>query len=467
MDSVRNFIASIIAIITVALVFVLIWPERTGTKQERDATREGRTVITYWDRHSGHEYTARAAIIEEFNLVQDEVYVRSVPIGYNALMEKTLTAIAGGVPPDVLSLDGGILMQLAPHHLFLPLEDFMASVPFLQEQQFFPHTWRMVKSDGHIWAIPTTTDTYCLVWNKDEFREVGLDPDRPPKDWDEFMEYIVRLTKRNKEGAIERMGFLPWLPWDQTFLWGAMFGGEWYSEKTGWCETGSDPHIIASLAWQQGFTIDPNSKTQLPHAMNPERIESFSRGIGDYMSTNNPFYSGRVAMITEGEWQVAFIPKYAPGLDWGVGPLPQPPGAKPSSFAPTIVADAIPATARNPEAAKNFLRWFYSPRTPGGSSPAADYNEAIKNIPTRMAEAKEPRFMEHPKFKVFVEQLFGRHVVTYPVTPITQYMTDQIVRERERVTFRLVSPDEAAREVAERINKELERAREMVERRQQ
>ena len=179
----------------------MVWPERAGTDVEKNAIREGRAVITYWDCHSGHEYTARATLIEEFNNSQNDVYVRSVPIGYNALMEKTLTSIAGGAPPDVLSMDGGILMQLATHHLFMPLEDFMASVPSLQEERFFPHIWRMVACDGHVWAIPTTTDTYCLVWNKDAFREAGLDPDRPPRDWDEFMEYIVRLTVRSKDGS--------------------------------------------------------------------------------------------------------------------------------------------------------------------------------------------------------------------------------------------------------------------------
>ena len=465
MGYVRDYITFIVLILTIAFVFFVVWPERAGTDAEKNAIREGRTVITYWDRHSGHEYTERAALIEEFNNSQNEVYVRSVPIGYNALMEKTLTSIAGGAPPDVLAIDGGILEQLASHHLFLPLEDFMESVPALQEDRFFPHIWRMVAFDGYVWAIPTTTDTYCLVWNKDAFREVGLDPDRPPRDWDEFMDYIVRLTVRSEDGAIERMGFLPWLPWDQTFLWGAMFGGKWFSEELGRSKAGSDPNIIASLAWQQSFTLDPNSTTQLPHAMNPERIESFSRGIGDYMSANNPFYSGRVAMITEGEWQVAFIPKYAPGLDWGVGPLPQPPGVVPSSFAPTIIADVIPATSRNPEAAKKFLRWFYSPRGQGKSSPAADYNEVIRNIPTRIEEAKEPRFIGNPKFKVFVDQLFDRNVVTYPVTPIAQYMSDQITRERERVTFRIVTPEEAAMEVEKSINKELDRVQALIERR--
>jgi len=462
---VRDNIIQAAALLGVALIFYVVWPDRTGTEAERQALHEGRVIITYWDRHSGHEHTERVKLIQEFNRSQNKVYVRAVPIGYNALMEKTLTSIAGGAPPDILSMDGGIMAQLAAHGLFLPLDDFVASVPALDATLFFPYVWDMVSFRGRVWAIPTTTDTYCLVWNKAAFREAGLDPDRPPGNWAEFMDYIARLTVRDSRGAIERMGFLPWIPWDQSFMWGVLFGGEWYNETTGRSEAGSDPHIIASFRWQQSFTIAPGATEQSPHAMRPERIESFSRGIGDYMSANNPFYSGRVAMISEGEWQVAFIPKYAPGLDWGVAPLPQPPGVEPLAFGPTIVADVIPATARNPEAAKMFLRWFYSPRGNGASSPAADYNEAIRNIPPRINEACEPRFIEHPRFSVFVRQLLERRVVSYPTTPVTQYLTDQIVRQRERVTFRLATPEEAAQLVEENVNRALARARALMERR--
>jgi len=261
------------------------------------------------------------------------------------------------------------------------------------------------------------------------------------------------------------MGFLPWLPWDQSFMWGVLFGGQWYNEETGRVETGSDPAIIASLAWQQSFTIDPTSDRNPPYAMPAERIQSFTRGIGDYMSANNPFYSGKVAMISEGEWQVTFIPKYAPGLDWGVAPLPQPEGVPPIAFGPTCVADVIPVTARNPEAAKKFLRWFYSPRPDGRPSPASDYNHAIHNIPPRTEEALQDRFMAHPKFRVFVEQLLHRPVAAYPVTPCTQFLTDNIGRFREWVVFRRMTPEEAAMEVETMVNRELERTRALLERR--
>lgn len=448
-----------------AVAALVLWPRAGGTDAERRALAEGRAIIVYWDRHSGHEHEYRRRLIEEFNESQNEVYVRALPIGYNALMEKTLTATAGGAPPDIMAMDGGIMAQLACQGLFMPLDDMIDTTPSLAPESFMPHIWDMVYFDGHLWAIPTTTDTYCLLWNKSAFRHAGLDPERPPQTLEELEAYAAKLTIRTPAGAIEQMGFLPWLPWDQSFMWGALFGGEWYNTETGRVECGSDPAIIASLAWQQSFTIDPHSETNPPYAMPAERVQSFTRSIGNYMSANNPFYSGKVAMISEGEWQVTFIAKYAPGLDWGVAPMPQPEGVPAIAFGPTCVADVIPVTARNPEAAKKFLRWFYSPRPDGRPSPASDYNHAIHNIPPRTDEALQDRFMNHPKFRVFVEQLLERPVIGYPVTPCTQFLTDVILRHRERVVFRRSSPEEAAMEIEAAVNRELERTRAMLQRR--
>jgi len=155
---------------------VLLRPAAPGAPEERASIQQGRTVVLYWDRHSGHEHQARVDLIEEYNHgqgVEDAVYVRALPIGYNVLMEKMLTSIAAGSPPDICSMDTAILAQLAAQGCFSPLSDFIATEASLQEDQFMPHAWRMVHFRGFdaerkswvedVWGIPTSIDTYCPV----------------------------------------------------------------------------------------------------------------------------------------------------------------------------------------------------------------------------------------------------------------------------------------------------------------
>jgi len=50
-----------------------------------------------------------------------------------------------------------------------------------------------VPTGPHVWALPHATLVKALVYRKDVFQAAGLDPERPPRDWDEFREYCRRI----------------------------------------------------------------------------------------------------------------------------------------------------------------------------------------------------------------------------------------------------------------------------------
>lgn len=465
MDNVKNYLLWGAALLLGGGLLWLLWPNSVGDDPlERQAIAEGREVIVYWDRLFGHEHKMRRDLIDEFNRGQNEVYVRALPIGYYQAMEKILTSTAGGSPPDVCSLDSSLMQQLAAQNVLAPVEDFMRTVPGMEEDKYYPSCWAMSKMDGHMWGVPTSADVYILLWNKNLFRKAGLDPERPPRTTDELLEYCAKLNIVEESGQINQMGMLPWVPWDLTHLWGAVFGGKYYDEQTQQFRFVDDPGVVAGLEFQRSFVKEPGAATQKPWAVDGDHAQGFFKGLGEYMSANNPFYTGRVAMITEGEWQVTFIPKYAPGLDWGAAPLPEAQGVGPVGYSPVTMSDCIPATSKHKEAAKKFLRWFYSPRPNGGTSPASDYCFAVHNVPTRRAEAAQERFTSNPKFKVFIDQLDQKTVSTFPVTAATQFMLDQCERQRERAVFREITSQEAAAAIEEDSNRQLKQARALAER---
>lgn len=47
---------------------------------------------------------------------------------------------------------------------------------------------------SHVWALPVTSQVGVLMYRRDLFFEAGLDPDRPPENWDELLEYAQALT---------------------------------------------------------------------------------------------------------------------------------------------------------------------------------------------------------------------------------------------------------------------------------
>src|SRR5439155_22046688 len=53
---------------------------------------------------------------------------------------------------------------------------------------------------------PSSLDVRLLYWNKDQYAEAGLDPERPPATWDELKDFATRLARRGRSG-VERLGF--------------------------------------------------------------------------------------------------------------------------------------------------------------------------------------------------------------------------------------------------------------------
>lgn len=464
MENLKSKIVWGLSLLAVAIVLAVLWPSAAADEAERKALAEGRTIIVYWDRLFGHEHRMRRDLIDEYNNSQHEVYVRTLPIGYYQAMEKILTSTAGGDPPDVCSLDTSLMAQLAAQGVLSPVEDFLAEVPALANDKFYPHCVDMARMDGHIWGVPTSADVYCLLWNKSLFRKAGLDPERPPQTIDELLDYAAKLTVISDDGQLKQMGIVPWVPWDLSHLWGAVFGGTWYNEKTERCELANDPGIVKGFEFQASFSQVPGAATQKPWAVDRDRLQSFHKGLGEHQSANNPFYTGRVAMLAEGPWQVTFVKKYAPNLDWGVAPLPAAPGVGTIGYVPVGMVDCIPSTSPNKEAAKKFLRWFYSPRPDGRPSPASDFCFEVHNIPTRIEEAHQARFIDNPKFKVFVDSMSAKNVVLFPVMPATQFMLDQAERQRERAVYGEITSQEAAEEVERDTNRQLERIHELAKR---
>src|SRR5205823_4634845 len=125
---------------------------------------------------------------------------------------------------------------------------------------------------GKTYALPWGADpNFAFVWNKALFREVGLDPERPPRTLDELRQYARKLTKIDAQGHIVRLGFVPWeyeFP-NAMFTFGYAFGGEFYQEpgpgQMIGKVTANDPHIIAALTWlaDYGKEYDVRKMTSL------------------------------------------------------------------------------------------------------------------------------------------------------------------------------------------------------------
>lgn len=127
------------------------------------------------------------------------------------------TEIAGGgAGPDVAVMLTTDLFSFIEDGTILPAQDLIDASEdgAAYVEDFFPaFLLNSTDEDGTIWSIPFQRSTPVLYYNRDQFAEVGLDPDMPPRSREELVSYAQQLTQ--PDGA--RWGV--WLPTEGFPIW--------------------------------------------------------------------------------------------------------------------------------------------------------------------------------------------------------------------------------------------------------
>jgi multiple sugar transport system substrate-binding protein len=126
--------------------------------------------------------------------------------------------IAAGNQPDIITGSFGYMpAKYASLNALVPLED----MPGAQEL-FARLDERTVQQDlGHNYYVPLGVDITMMIYNKELFEEAGLDPEKPPQTWEEFLaaaEKIDALPARADGSDVKGTVF-----WNEALT----FGG-WY-----------------------------------------------------------------------------------------------------------------------------------------------------------------------------------------------------------------------------------------------
>jgi len=129
------------------------------------------------------------------------VQVRWVDVQIQAIEQKLLAAIAGGVPPDVVNLNVEFTVRIAEKGALVDLD---AAVPAADRARYFEGLWASSRFRGRTYGIPWYIAPPVLLYNTDLFRQAGLDALNPPRTEAEMIEAAKRIKDRTPA-----YGFMP------------------------------------------------------------------------------------------------------------------------------------------------------------------------------------------------------------------------------------------------------------------
>lgn len=144
-------------------------------------------------------------ICADFNAENPDIVVEPVYTGnYDDTVTKIQTAVQGGTPPDVFVSLATQRFTMASTGMAMPLDDLIAADGAEGQayiDDFLDGFMEDSYVDGKIYSIPFQRSTMVLFYNKDAFKEAGLDPEKPPVTWAEVAEYGQKLTNDNRYGV--------------------------------------------------------------------------------------------------------------------------------------------------------------------------------------------------------------------------------------------------------------------------
>ena len=306
----------------------------------------------------------------------------------------TAAVAAGSGMPDVIVEDRPKLAGLAAQDIHQSLGE-LAARDGIDGSQFWPFTWQESLYEGEPYGIPYETDVRVLYWNKNAFREVGLDPEQPPKTWAEVQEFADKLDKKNEDGTFSRFGFSPLIGNGLPGIWFYANGTQPVSDE-GEVQLNT-PEAVEALQWV---------KTWVDRYGGWQNHQNFRANFA--AAPNDAFMSGSVAMYVDINGYTSQLNFFRPSvknaagenevLEWGTSDIPVNEGKEKASTSGGF-ALSIPRGAPNVDAAWEFIKCATGPEA------QASWARDTYAMPANQSAANDPVLLADPNWQFFVEAM--------------------------------------------------------------
>ena len=230
--------------------------------------------------------------------------------------------------------------------------------------------------DGAEYTLPFITDVSVMVWNKNLYKEAGLDPEQGPKSIDQFVEQAKKVAALNKDGVAG-----PYLAGQSGgALVFDLFPSVWADGESVMNKDGSEA------------TLDNDSMKGVLDAYKELANTTNGLGAGSKEETGAtwtaPFANGKIGVMPYPNTSTTalFDAEKDGGFEVGVAPIPGTKEGKTSTF---LGGDAmgISKDSKHVAQAWNFLYWLM--QSDAQKEVFADQGDTASNIQTLKTAYKD------------------------------------------------------------------------------
>ncbi|MGP4079248.1 ABC transporter substrate-binding protein [Pseudalkalibacillus sp. R45] len=175
-----------------------------------ETSEEGEQVeIEFWTMQLSPTFDDYInGVIADFEKENPDIKVKWVDVPWADMEKKILAAVASETAPDVANLNPQFASKLAELDALVNMDE---KVDDETQNKYFEGVWKSNTFNDKTFGIPWYLSSQVTMYNTDIFKEAGLDPDSPPKTFDELKD--VAKTIKEETG---KYAFFP--PLDASHL---------------------------------------------------------------------------------------------------------------------------------------------------------------------------------------------------------------------------------------------------------
>jgi len=402
-----------------------------GTDANSGSSSGSSAAIQVWEGYTGPDAPAFARLVAEYEKQHPGQKVSTLYVNNDDTLQKVLTAVKGGSPPDIAYLYGSWAPNVAKIPQVVDLSQLVQQ-PGVGWNDFFAGERDVATVDGKVIGIPALVDNLAVVYNKKLFAKAGLPVPGPDWTWQQFTADARKLTNP----AAKQYGTAYVTPGTEDTVW------HW-----------------EALLWEAGgslLTAD-NKKAAFDSPAGLASLNTLkTMAVTDKSAYLDPtdsayanlFNSGKIGMLVTGPWDLGNFPS----VDYGVQVMPSYPGS--SGGHQTISGPDNWVVFNNGSgqvsAAEQFLTWLTAP------AQVKSFSLATGELPTRQSVASAAAFDTQmnkllPGVSTFVANLGNvkqarPQIATYP--QVSQVIGTMVVS----VLLGKATPQAALSSAAQQVN---------------
>jgi len=418
--------------------------------------------ITMWHTEVAANLDALQALTRRYNDSQNQVKVKLAFQGeVNEEMTKLIASLGGGQLPNLVYINEGHTQRLIDTGAIAPVQEFIDRDKY-DLSDLDKRAVKYYTASGTLWAMPFAMIIPMLFYNKVTFREVGLDPEKPPTDLEEMRQVSEKMLERDAHGNLTRSGVaIDINDWHLNLM--LQEHGDLFANNDNG-RAGRATEVLFNGPTGQAFF-------QWWHDMVDEGL---ALNVG-----RNPTYADAVLAVATGRAGMTFASSAhlrsvvdllelgLEGGEWELG-VANEPGVPGGTGLPGIYGRALWILKSHPdaeqEAAWKFIKWLMEPEQ------QAEWYAGSGYLPVSISAYELPAAKEiearYPQFKIAADLYLGASTTSAPLGPLLGphlEVADIIVRAAEEMLVGDEDPIDAINDAAQEANGVLQEYNRRVE----